>query len=140
MDHKTNKISSLRQHHYNFKVGDASYIAWPVRKGLPLIEEAKKEDYSLITVIKAPFEAILDQEWLEFTLQTFQATPDDVWSVEFFDGLLFDAEVSDTEIFWSAAFFESLQPRVSWYAVVTDLNLPVRPFTIYNEEPTSDSF
>lgn len=134
MDRKPNKISSLRQHHYNFKVGDASYIAWPVGKGLPLIEEVKKEEYSLITLINAPYEVTLDQTWLETTLQALQATPDDdVWSVEFANGLLIDVTVLNIEISWSAAFFKSLQPWVSWYSVIAGVNLPVSFFLFQNE-------
>lgn len=129
MYRKTNQISNLRQHHYNFKVGNASYIAWPVRTGLPLIDQRKK-DYSLVTLITAPTEVIPDEKWLETTLQVFRTTPDDVWSAEFLNGLLIDVQGPDIETPLSPAFVEGLQNSASWYAPVSGLDLPVGLFRI----------
>jgi hypothetical protein len=126
MHRKTDEKSNLRQHHYDFKVGNASYIAWPVRTGLPLIDKANKE-CSLVTLITAQAEDIQDEKWLETTLRAFRTTRDDVWSAEFLDGLLLDVQGPDMESSLSPALVEGLQHLASWYAVLTGLGLPVGP-------------
>lgn len=126
MHRKADEISNLRQHHYSFKVGNASYIAWPVRTGLPLIDKANKK-YSLVTLITAPAKDIEDEKWLETKLQAFRTAGDDVWSAEFLDGLLIDTQGPDMKISLSPALVESLEHLASWHAVFTGLGLPVGP-------------
>lgn len=127
MHRNTGEISNLRQqHHCKFTVGNANYIAWPVRTGLPLIDQAKKE-YSLVTLINAQAEVTADEKWVETTLQAFQNTSDDVWSTDFVDGLLIDAQGRpDIEISLSSTLNGGLKHTVSWYAVLNGLGLPVR--------------
>lgn len=108
----------VEERHPVFSVGEARYTAIPVKADIPDLKIAGAD--CLVTVLSAQRADLEGEQWLEHCKQDFRNVLEDVWTVDFLDGLTISSD-------WrpSSALVAKIKGRTAWHAIVLGLDLPV---------------
>ncbi len=78
----------------------------------------------LVTVLSAQAADLEDEHWIENRLQAFRDLKEDVWTIDFLDGLIISsAKFLDSPP--SSALVAKITGWTAWHAIVPGLDLPV---------------
>ena len=118
MSHNIALWPNVEEQHLVFNIGKARYTAIPVKIDLPDLK-IPETDY-LVTVLSAQKADLENVHWLDHCERDFRSLGEDVWTVNFLDGLIISSD-------WlpSLALTAEIKRRTAWHAIVPGLDLPV---------------
>ena len=122
MDRNVVKWPNVEERHPVFNVGEARYTAIPVEANLPNLDIPGAD--RLVTVLSAQAADLEDEHWIENCLHAFRDLKEDVWTIDFLEGLIISSPKSlDSPP--SSALVAKITGWTAWHAIVPGLDLPV---------------
>ncbi|KAK0511023.1 hypothetical protein JMJ35_006575 [Cladonia borealis] len=123
MSHNISLWPDVEEQHPVFNVGKARYTAIPVKTDLPRLKIPETDH--LVTVLSAQKADLDNVHWLDHCKRDFRSLGEDVWTVNFLDGLIISSD-------WlpSLALTAEIKRRTAWHAIVPGLDLPNGPYTL----------
>ena len=122
MDRNVVKWPNVEERHPVFNVGEARYTAIPVEANLQNLEIPGAD--RLVTVLSASAADLEDENWIDNCLHAFRDLKEDVWTIDFLDGLIISSpQFLDSPP--SSALVAKITGWTAWHAIVPSLDLPV---------------